>query len=107
MKKLFIMRQQVHSPLTTKHWWIIPIRVIENTSQRIVPGRERGQQSEKASGFDDWWVRQAGLIGVQISDTKEHESHVQSEEQKEERDGGAQGCEEKKRGEDEPALETA
>ena len=34
----------------------LPVRVICDTSQRIVPGQECREQGKKAAGLDDGWV---------------------------------------------------
>ena len=64
-----------------------PIRIIRNTSQRIIPSQERRQDSEEATSFDDRWVWHAGSIAVKVTDAEEHERHIETEKQREEGDG--------------------
>ena len=34
----------------------LPVRVVRNTRQRVVPGQECREQREKAAGLDDGWI---------------------------------------------------
>ena len=82
-----------------------PVRVVQDTSKRIVPRQECRQQRKKATCLLDRGVDFARGIGVQICDAEEEECHVEREEQGEESDGRAESCQKQEEGEDEPALQ--
>lgn len=71
----------------------IPIRVIRNPSQRIVPSRKRRQQAKETSSLDNRRVGHAGGIAMQVADAEEQEGEVKGEEKEEEGDGGAESGE--------------
>ena len=81
------------------------ITIIRDTSERIIPRRERRQQREEAPGLDDRRVRMTRGVAVEVSDAEEHEGHVEREEEGEEGEGGLERAEDEEEGEDEPALE--
>lgn len=68
----------------------VPVRVIQDTSESIVPGQERRQQCEEAPSLFDREVDPAFGVRVQVRDSEEQESHVKGEEQGEERNRRAQ-----------------
>lgn len=108
MKKLSCFRQS-GAPLIKDvcNLWKredVPVAVVCNTGEGVVPSQEGGQKSEKASGFDDGWVRVTFLVAVEIADAEQEESDIEGEEEAEEGDGGAEGEDEEDGGEDEPAL---
>jgi len=49
----------------------IPVTVVCNTCQGVVPRRESSQETEKPASLDDRWVRHASLVAVEVSDTKQ------------------------------------
>ena len=65
----------------------IPVRVVRNTSQSIIPSQESGEEREETSGLDDWGIGRAGRVTVEIANAEKHEGHVEREEQGKERDG--------------------
>lgn len=82
----------------------VPVAIIRNTGEGVIPSQEGGQKSEKASSFDDGWVRVTFLVAVEIADAEQEEGEIEGEEEGEEGDGGAEGEDEEEGGEDEPAL---
>lgn len=80
------------------------VAVVRNTSQGVVPGRERRHQTEETTRLDHGRVGLALAVAVDVTDTEQQESQVKEEEQQEERHGGSQGAEEQDRREDEPTL---
>ena len=38
----------------------LPVRVVQDTGERIVPGQERGQNTKDATGLEKLWLRAAG-----------------------------------------------
>lgn len=42
----------------------LPVRIVCNTSQGVVPCQECREQREKATGLDDRWVRRTGCVAV-------------------------------------------
>ena len=60
--------------------WHIPIGIIRNPRQRIIPSQERRQEPEKAAGFDKRGVRVPRGIAMQVSDAEEEESEIEGEE---------------------------
>lgn len=83
-----------------------PVRIIRDTRQSIVPGRERRQQPKEAAGFVDGHVDLAGRVALQVADAEEEKGQIEREEEEEEGDGRAKGSDEEDGGEDEPALLT-
>lgn len=65
----------------------LPVRVVGNTSQGVVPSHESGDESEEASCLDDWCVGFALGVALEVADAEEQEGHVESEEEGEEGDG--------------------
>ena len=61
-----------------------PVRIVQDTRQRVIPRRERGQQAEEAAGFDDGRIGHAGAVGMQVADAEEQEGQVEGEEEGEE-----------------------
>lgn len=88
-------------PVQFDNEYDIPVRIIRDTRNSIIPRRKRRQQTEKASSLDDGRVRLACGAPMQVSDAEEQERHVEGEEEEEEGDGGAEGAEEEDGGEDE------
>ena len=82
----------------------IPVRIIGNTSQSVVPGQESREKCEETASFDDRRIRHVHCVAVEVSDTEQHECHIQRKEQCEESNGRAEGAEYEDEGEDEPAL---
>ena len=82
----------------------VPIRVVHDTRQCIVPSRKRRQQSKKPSRFDDWRVRFAHRVPMQVADAEKQESEIEGEEKDEESDCGAECGYEENGCKDEPAL---
>lgn len=77
---------------------------IGNTSQSVVPGSERSQETEESTSLHDVAVGGTCSIALQVADTEQEESQVEEEEQQEEGNGGLQGAEEHDGSEDEKAL---
>lgn len=67
--------------------WCIPVRIIRNARQRVVPSRKGCQQSEKAPSLDHRGIRVVGGVALQVANAEEEEGQIEGEEQKEERDG--------------------
>ena len=65
----------------------IPVRVIRNTSQSIIPSQESGEEREETSGLNNWWIGRARRVTVEIANAEKHEGHVEREEKGEEGDG--------------------
>lgn len=82
----------------------VPVAIIRNTGQRIIPGHERRQQREESSGLENGRVGHIHGVAVEVGDAEEHESHVEGEEEGEEGDSRAESAEHEEEGEDEPAL---
>ena len=82
----------------------IPVAIIRNTGQRIIPGHERRQQREESSGLENGRVGHIHGVAVEVGNAEQHESHVEGEEEGEEGNGRAQSAEHEEEGEDEPAL---
>lgn len=82
----------------------IPIRIIRNARQRVIPRRKRRQQTKEASRLDDRGIGLARRVPMQVSDAEEQKGEVEGEEEGKKGDGGAEGAEEDDGGEDEPAL---
>lgn len=68
------------------HGSYTPVRVIQNTGQRIVPRQKRSQQRKEAPSLLNRRIDLACGIRMQIGDSEEQEGHVQREEQGEEGD---------------------
>ena len=73
--------------LRTRVILCLPVRVVGNTSQGVVPSHESSDESEEASCLDDWCVWFALGVTVEVADAEEHEGHVEREEEGEEGDG--------------------
>ena len=82
----------------------IPVRIICDTSQSIVPSQERCQQSEETASLHDVQVGRALGGALQVGDAEEEEGHIKGEEEREEGDGRAEGAEDEEGCEDKPAL---
>ncbi len=82
----------------------IPVRIVCDTSQSVVPRKERCQQRKESSCFNNWHVRHIHGVPVQIPDPEEHERQVEREEQGEECDGRSKRAEHQDEGKDEPAY---
>jgi len=82
----------------------VPVRVIQDTSECVVPRQECRQQCEEATSFLDRAVDPTFCVGVQICDREEQECHIKGEEQREESNGRAEGRQQEEESEDEPAL---
>ena len=82
----------------------VPVAVIRNTGQRVVPGHKRRQQREESSGLENGRVGRIHGVAVEVGNAEEHESHVEGEEEGEEGDRGAESAEHEEEGEDEPTL---
>ena len=65
----------------------IPVRIIRNTSQSIIPSQESGEEGEETPGLDDWWIGCAHRVTVEIANAEQHEGHVKAEEKGEEGNG--------------------
>ena len=65
----------------------LPVRIIRNTSQSIIPSHESGEEREETSGLDNWWVGRTRRVTVEIPNAEKHEGHVEREEKGEEGDG--------------------
>ena len=77
MKKLEIRQPNSRHVITRGDRESIPVRVIRNTSQSIIPSQESSEEREETSGFDDWWVGRAHRITVEIANAKKHEGQVE------------------------------
>lgn len=71
----------------------LPVRVVGNPSQSVIPSQECREQREKAAGLEDRWVWRTRGVTMEVADPEEHECHVQREEEREEGDCRAQGAE--------------
>lgn len=80
------------------------VAVVGQTGEGVVPGGERGQETEETTGHEDGLVGLVVGVPLDVTDTEQEEAQVEEEEQQEEGDGGAEGAEEQDGGEDEPAL---
>ena len=49
----------------------LPVRIVENTGQGIIPSHECREKPEKPSSLDDRWVRRASRAAVQIPDSEQ------------------------------------
>ena len=87
MKKLEGREPNPRNITTDSNRKNIPVRVIRNTSQGIIPSHESGEEREETSGLNNWWVGRTGRVTVEIPNAKEHEGHVEREEKGEEGDG--------------------
>ena len=54
----------------------IPVGVVEDTGQGVIPGQEGSHQCEKASGFDNGWIWLTGGVRLQVADTEKQESQI-------------------------------
>lgn len=81
------------------------IACIGDTSQGVVPRKERGKETEEASSHDDRLLGVAQLVMADVANSEQQEGNVQSEEQGEEGDRRLEGAHQQDEGEDEPALE--
>lgn len=81
------------------------VAVVGKTSQGVVPGGKSCQETEETTCLLDLGVGVAGTIVVKVAETQEEEGQIQSEEQDEESNGGAEGAEDQNGGEDEPAKQ--
>ena len=82
----------------------IPIRIIRNTGQSVIPRGEGGEEGEEPAGLDDGSVRHPHRVAVQVPNAQQQEGQVEREEEREEGDGRAERAEHEDEGEDEPAL---
>lgn len=78
---------RVHTRMENRKQWCIPVRIIRDTRQRVVPGRKGCQQSEKAPSLDHRGIRVVGGVALQVANAEEEEGQIEGEEQEEERDG--------------------
>lgn len=82
----------------------VPVAVVRDTGQSVVPRQEGRQKTEKATGLDDRWVRRAFGVAVEVADAEQEESHIEGEEEEKEGDRRTEGEEEEDSGKDEPTL---
>lgn len=82
----------------------VPVAVIRDTGQSVIPSQESGQKTEKATRLDDRWVWHAFGVAVEIADAEQEESEIEGEEEEEKGDRRTEGEEKEDGGEDEPTL---
>lgn len=82
----------------------VPVAIVRNPGQRIVPGHKRRQQCEESSSLENGRVGHIHGVTVEVGNAEQHESHVEGEEEGEEGDSRAESAEHEEEGEDEPAL---
>lgn len=82
----------------------IPVAVVRNTSQRVVPGQESSQETKEATSLDDGWVGLALGVPVEVTDAEQEESKIEGEEEQEEGDCRPERADEEDGSEDEPTL---
>jgi len=82
----------------------VPVRIIQDTSECVVPGQESRQQREEATSLLDRGIDLTFGVGRQICNREKQECHVKGEEQGKESDGRAEGRQQEDESEDEPAL---
>ncbi len=87
MKKLKEREPNSRNMITGGNRENIPVRVIRNTSQSIIPSQESGEEREETSGLNDRWIGRARRVTVEIANAEKHEGHVEREEKGEEGDG--------------------
>ena len=87
MKKLEECKLNPRNKTTVSDKDDIPVRVIRNTSQSIIPSQESGKEREETSGLDNWWVGRTHRVTVKIPNAEKHKGHVEREEKGEEGDG--------------------
>ena len=80
-----------------------PVRIVENTGERVVPSEERCEQTEDSAGRDDGRVGGAGRVTRKIADAEQQKGHVEREEQQEEGNRRSQGRKKHKESEYEPS----
>ena len=84
MKKLF---NRQHVTIACAKSVDLPVGVVQNTRKRIVPCQESRQQRKETACLLNWSVYSTCCSGVQVCNAKEQESHIEREEQGEERNG--------------------
>ncbi len=52
------------------------IAIVGNASQGVIPSRECSQKAEETTSFDDGWVRVAGGVPMEVSDSEQEESEI-------------------------------
>ena len=87
MKKLEEREPNSRNIMTGGDRGNIPVRVVRNTSQSIIPSQESGEKREETSGLNDWWIGRARRVTVEIANGEKHKGHVEREEKGEEGDG--------------------
>ena len=80
------------------------VRVVQDTSQRIIPRQESSEEPKDTTCFDTAGLGNAHIVVLKVADTEEEKCHIKGEEEGEECNRGAQGCNQEDGGEDKPAL---
>lgn len=82
----------------------VPVAVIRNTGQSVVPSQESGHNTKSATRLDERWAWRAFRSAYGITEGEEEESEIKCEEEEEEGDRRTEGEEGEDGGEDEPTL---